>query len=74
MKSEEDRQAEADMKQSGAGTVSTRKSKNTLEHALLQAGYKHPKKEESEVRQLLPLIPMHARWVGHVPAHRRVGR
>ncbi|KAL3150404.1 hypothetical protein ABBQ32_000242 [Trebouxia sp. C0010 RCD-2024] len=48
MKTEEDRQAEADMKQSGAGTVSTRKFRNTLEHALVQAGYKPPKKKESE--------------------------
>ncbi|KAL3138010.1 hypothetical protein ABBQ38_005246 [Trebouxia sp. C0009 RCD-2024] len=48
MKTAEDRQAEADMKQSGAGTVSTRKFRNTLEHALVQAGYKPPKKKETE--------------------------
>lgn len=69
MKTEEDRQAEADMKQSGAGTVSTRKFRNTLEHALVQAGYKPPKKKESEVRQLLLAPALACTLVGLVQAY-----
>lgn len=51
MKSVEDRQAEVDLKQSGAVSVSSRRSMNTLEDALAKMGYKHSLNTQSKVRK-----------------------